>query len=378
MCSAVVSAQDVEQTRRRREALEKDISILRSQISSAASKSEQALNTISLIQAQKASRQKLIAESDRNIARLNSEITEVRRDIARQQAMLDTLQTHYSALVLGAYKNRDIKIWFMYILSSENMSQAFRRFAYFKSLSSQIRVQAEKIEKAREQLDARKSDLTALRTKEQAARNRKAAELERLKEDERSQKALVAKLKKDSKAYSKSLQAKQSEKKALDRQLSKMLSEASSGSGSKTSKKPKVVDVVLDRSFEKNKGKLPWPVDGPVTEHYGAYRNKELQLSLFNNGINIACEKECPVKAVFDGVVSNIMIAPGYGQCILIQHGSYYTSYCKVKTAFVRQGDNVTTGQVIGEVATIMGRTQLYFLVWKKQYLDPEKWLRER
>ena len=97
-----------------------------------------------------------------------------------------------------------------------------------------------------------------------------------------------------------------------------------------------------------------------------------------NNGINIACESGSPVKAVFDGVVSNVMLAPGYGQCVLIQHGDYYTSYCRLKTARVRQGDKVTTGQVIGEVATIMGRTQLYFLVWRKQYLDPELWLRER
>ena len=81
---------------------------------------------------------------------------------------------------------------------------------------------------------------------------------------------------------------------------------------------------------------------------------------------------------MFDGVVANVMVAPGYGQCILVQHGSYYTSYCKVKNATVRQGDKVSTGQILGQVSTIMGKTQLYFLVYKKKYLDPEQWLRDR
>ena len=374
--AASAGAQDLEQSKKRRAALERDIAILRSQLTSTANKSEEALSAISIIRAQEASRRKLIEETDRAISSYSSRIAVVQDDIARQQAVLDTLQAHYSRLVLGAYKNRDIKLWYMYVLSSENVSQAFRRFGYFKSLSSQIQGKARQVEAAQLELNACKARLLDLKASAQSVRNARQKELNSLKEDESRQKALVASLKKNQKEYRASLLAKQKEKSALDRRIAQMI--ASAAGAKKGSGKNRDVDYTLAQSFENNKGKLPWPVEGPVTEHYGAYQNKELRLSLFNNGINIACGSDSPVKAVFDGVVSNIMLAPGYGQCILVQHGNFYTSYCKIKTAFVHQGDKVTTGQVIGEVATIMGKTQLYFLVWKKQYLDPEQWLRPR
>lgn len=376
LCFCVLSgAQTLQDQQRRREQLEKDIAILQSQLSASSKRSEQAISMFNIISTQCLYRQKLIRQSDNQIAAYNGQIRKVQKEIDRQQEVLDTLQAHYSRLVMGAYKNRDVKLWYMYILASDSMSQAFRRFGYFKGLSKQIRRQADDIQEAQIALNARKADLLELKRKEQGVRAQKQAEYDKLKSDETKQGEIVKKLKKDATVYRKSLSAKQKEKKELDRQIARMIEEAT---GKKPGKKSREVDIVLDKSFEKNRGKLPWPVDGPVVEHFGEYRNKELRLTLHNNGINIACQPSGVVNAVFDGVVSNIMLAPGYGQCILIQHGSYYTSYCKVKNVKVRPGDKVKTGQAIGEVSTIMGKTQLYFLVWKKNYLDPERWLRER
>lgn len=372
LVATLCCAQTVHDKQRRRDQLEHDIEILRKQLSSNESRSDAAISSLGLIQAQAKSRQKLLAESDRQIGALNHQVGKVQSDINTLQAELDTLEAHYDRLVMGAYKNRDVKIWYMYILASEDVSQAFRRFGYFKGLSSQISAQAKKVEAAKAALSNRKVDLLNLKNKEQLVRQQRAKDVKQIKADQVRQQALVNRLKKNSASYRKSLEAKRQEMKVLDRQIAQMLSQAAG----KTKKKP--VDYTLAASFEKNKGKLPWPVEGPVAEHYGKYQNKELKLSLFNNGINIACDPGSKVKAVFDGVVSNIMIAPGYGQCILVQHGDYYTTYCKVKASGIHPGDKVKTGQVIGEVATIMGKSQLYFLVWKKVYLDPELWLRER
>lgn len=378
LCTCVLAgAQSLQEQQRRRDALEKDISILQRQLSNADSRSEQILSSLSILQARKKSYEKLLRQSDATIASYNDLLTATQRQINRKQAALDTLKAHYSRLVMGAYKNRDVRIWYMYILASEDMSQAFRRFSYFKNLSAQLAVQAGKIEKMKEELGARREELRALKKQAQVVRNDREKVFLEAQAGEKEQRNLVNKLKKDKKAYQASLKAKQEEKRVLDRQISRMLEQASGSSG-KGKRKQDAADIALAASFGKNAGKLPWPVDGPVTEHYGAYQNKELHLSLFNNGINIACDPGSRVEAVFDGVVENIMIAPGYGQCILIRHGDYYTTYCKVRNATVHQGDRITTGQTIGEVATIMGKTQLYFLVYRKKYLDPEKWLRRR
>ena len=374
LCFSAFS-QSLEEQQKKRDLIERDIAILRKQIDKNSTRTEQALSALTLTQAQKQSRQKLVRESDKSIRSLNVQIDATKSEIHRQQTVLDTLQAHFNRLVMGAYKNRDVKMWYMYILSSDNMAQAFRRFAYFKGLSAQINSQAVQIRQTRSELEAKRQELQRLRDEEKALYAQRQKELDDIKKDEQQQQKLVNSLKRDSKSYSKALKAKQEEMRAIDKKISQMLASARNSDGKK---KNTQADLTLSKTFESNKGKLPWPVDGPVAEHFGPYQNKELRLSLYNNGINIACEPSSSVKAVFDGVVSNVMLAPGYGNCILIQHGNYYTSYCKVKTSYVHQGDKVRTGQVIGEVATIMGKTQLYFLVWKKKYLDPETWLRAR
>ena len=68
---------------------------------------------------------------------------------------------------------------------------------------------------------------------------------------------------------------------------------------------------------------------------------------------------------------------PGYNQCILVQHGDYYTFYCKLGDVSVKAGDKVKAGTLLGHVDTISGETQLHFQVWKgTDSMDPEKWLR--
>ena len=139
------------------------------------------------------------------------------------------------------------------------------------------------------------------------------------------------------------------------------------------------IDYHLAEEFSANKGKLPWPAEGPVIDHFGQhYHPVFTRLKLpFNNGMTIALAKGSSVKAVFDGVVKQIVVMPGYNQCVLVQHGNYFSFYCKLKTTSVKAGDKVKTGQTIGEVDTINGETQLHFQIWKDQTpQNPEQWLR--
>ena len=110
-------------------------------------------------------------------------------------------------------------------------------------------------------------------------------------------------------------------------------------------------------------------------EHYHpVYTNVKMP---FNNGINIAVSKNTAAKAVFDDTVKNIMVMAGYNQCVLVQHGGYFTFYCKLASVNVKAGDKVKTGDVIGRVDTISGETQLHFELWEGRYpCDPEVWLK--
>ena len=352
--------------------LEREIAILDQQLKENASKVRSANTALKLTRKKISARKGLLAESDAQISTLDKRIQEKNSRIDSLEARYTLLSENYNKLVRTAYKNRDTRIWYMYLLSSDGLSQGLRRYGYLKSMAAGLNAQALEIKDTRARLEEEKAGLLKLREEASALRNTRAVELKQLEKDESNSKQLVASLGKDKARYQKELAAKKKQVQALNAELNKMVK--------KSSGKPKTeVDAKLDKEFAANKGKLPWPADGPVVDSFGkhyhpVYKNVELP---FNNGVNIALGKDSAVKAVFDGTVSNVVVIPGYNQCILVQHGGYFTFYCKLASVNVKAGDKVKTGQVIGRVDTIAGETQLHFELWEgKTPRNPELWLK--
>ena len=377
--SALVKAQDTRAQEQKKARLEREIAIIDKQLAENSSKSSAMLSNLTLIRKKIANRNALLAESDRQIKAYSDKIYLKQRQINRLQARVDTLTNHYSRLVMSAYKNRDSRLWYMYILASENMGQAFRRYSYFNNLSTQMNQEAKKIRAAQEELAAEKEKLSVVKKEAQALRAERVKELEILKKDEVQADGMVKKLKKNRKKYQSQLSAKKKEVVALNREIERIVAAAMKTPSGKSGKKSEPIDYKLAEEFSKNKDKLPWPVEGPVVGRFGKHFHpvfKNLELPP-NNGIDIAVSRGTEVKAVFKGVVKQVLVMPGYNQCVLIQHGNYFTFYCKLKTVNVKAGAKVDTGDRIGSVDTINGDTQLHFEVWKgTKPQNPELWLR--
>ena len=370
-------AQDTKAQEAKKAKLEREIAIIDKQLAENASRSNAMLSNLTLIRKKVSNRKALVQESDRQIKKYSDEIYLKQRQINRLQARIDTLTNHYSRLVVSAYKNRDSRLWYMYMLSSENLGQAFRRYAYFKNLSSQMNDEARKIKAAQADLVKEKEALAALKKEAQALKNERVKELEALRSEEAQADKVVKNLQKNKKTYQKQLASKKKEIAALNKEIERILTAVVKQPSSSKSKAP--VDYKLAEEFSKNKGKLPWPADGPVVGRFGrqfhpVFKNLELPP---NNGIDIAVAKGSDVKCVFKGVVKQVFVMPGYNQCVLISHGNYFTFYCKLKTVSVKAGDKVGTGDSIGKVDTINGDTQLHFEVWlNTKPQNPETWLR--
>ena len=368
----------------RRARLQKEIAILDEQIRANSAKSANAMSRLTLISGKVDSRKRLIEESDREISEYSDSIARKEREISVIKARLDTLSAHYARLVRGAYINRSPKVWYMYILASDNIGQAFRRYGYLRDLSRQMNVQASKIINIREELEKESAKLTAMKRGAEAVRAQRVSEMNKLKAEEDEARSLVSQLKKNKRKYQSDLSRKQREVEALNREIERIIRSATegtgkSGKGSSQTVTRKPIDYTLAKKFEANKGKLPWPADGPVVDHFGqrfhpVYTNLKLP---FNNGVTIALPAGTEIKAVFDGVVKQIVVMPGYNKCILVQHGNYFSFYCKLRTVSVKAGDKVKTGQVVGTVDTIGGETQLHFQIWSgRTPQNPETWLR--
>lgn len=378
------SAQDVSRQESRKAKLEREIELLDQQIAQNASRSTALLSSLDLLRKNIENRKALVRESDKEIRRYADSIYLKQLAINRLKARVDTLTSHYSRLVKSAYKNRDSRVWYMYILASDNLGQAYRRFGYFRNLSTRMKEEAVRIRQMQEELEVEKARLAQLKKNAEKVKAERVKELERLRKDETAAANMVAQLKKDRKKYEKELKAKKKEVEALNKEIQRIIAEAtkpktSSGGGS-ASQKDDPAAIALSAEFSANKGKLPWPVNGSVVAKFGkqyhpVFKNLELPA---NNGLDITAPKGSQIKAVFNGTVKQVFVMPGYNQCVLVQHGkNYFTFYCKLGSVNVKAGDKVTTGQVLGTMETQSGNNQIHFELWKdSKPQNPENWLR--
>lgn len=378
LCAYDAAGQDTRAQESRKARLEREIAVIDKQLKDNAAKSSDAMATLNLVRKKVADRKELVAESDKEIATLNSRIRAKQQSADKVQERLDTLTLYYEKLVRNAYRNRDSKVWYMYILASENIGQAFRRANYLRNLSTEMNRQGEKIIDTKAELQRQMDSLNVLKAEAEVLRAKRTSEVNALQKEEAQSATLVKNLQRNRSRYQKDLAAKKRQVDALNREIARIIAAAVSGKGGKAAAK-KPVDIKLDAEFAKNKGKLPWPAEGPVTDHFGQHYHpvfKSVKLP-FNNGITISLSKSEPIKAVFDGVVKQIVVMPGYNKCVLIQHGNWFSFYCKLGSTSVKPGDKVKTGQVIGTVDTIDGMNLLHFQIWKgTSPQNPELWLR--
>ena len=383
---AAASAQDTRRQESRKAALQKEIAEINRRLKENSQSSSRALTDLALVRRKISARQELIAESDREIQAFDDSVRVKQKEIDRLQARHDTLSLYYDRLVRSAYKNRDSRLWYMYILASENLGQAARRFGYLRGFSREMSAQAEKLRQTQAELEVEKERLAALKADAQSLRKQRQADVENLRSEESESATLVARLEKDRKKYQKDLAKKNREVEALNREIAAIIRRATSKSSSGKKSPAKggkststTVDEALSNNFASNKGRLPWPAEGTVVDSYGqhyhpVYKNVKLP---FNNGVTLAVARGTQAKAVFDGTVAQIVVIPGYNQCVLVQHGSYFTFYCKLKSVAVKAGDKVKTGTVLGTVDTISGEDQLHFQLWKERTpQNPETWLK--
>jgi len=134
---------------------------------------------------------------------------------------------------------------------------------------------------------------------------------------------------------------------------------------------------LLFKNIEEVKGKLPIPINGTVIRGSKLFRSKKVHLE---RGIFIRAKEGDQVRAVLPGRVEFSGQLKGYGQVIIINHGSHlFTISALLSRRKKDEGDTVKAGEVIGEVggnATAIGPS-VYFEIRKGgKNVDPLRWLR--
>ena len=275
----------------------------------------------------------------------------------------------------------------MFLLSSTNFQQAYKRLQYIKQYADYQQLQAELIKTETARMQALNIELlTQKKSKQTLIEDNKKAKFV-LDKDLEQQKSLIKEIKSNLTQFTAQLKTKQRESNKIDKEIRKIIQAAIAASNKKAGKSSKLKvfsltpeQKILAANFTANKGKLPWPVvNGVVKLKYGNNPSPiDPSLTIKSNGVRIATSKGGQVRAVFEGVVQGIMTPKNGNNTIMIRHGNYITVYKNLSKFYVNKGDKVTTKQVIGEVITnkASGESILSFGIYKDSSTqNPSQWI---
>ena len=375
------------------------------------------LNGLAALTGQIEERKRYILTINNDVESIERELSSLERQLTRLQRDLRDKKKKYESSVQYLYKNRSIEEKLMFIFSAKSLAQTYRRMRYVREYATYQRLQGEEVLKKQEQVNRKKTELQQVKVAKEGLLKEREEEKVKLEAQEKEQKLLVANLKKKQRGLQNELNKKRREANQLNARIDRLIAEeiekarkraaeearreaaARKKAGEKTEKtatastpaKPKAqpletysmskVDRELSGNFANNRGKLPMPITGAyiITSHYGQYSVEGLRnVKLDNKGIDIQGKPGAQARAIFNGKVAAVFKLNGLFN-ILVRHGNYISVYCNLSSALVKQGDDVTTKQTLGQIfsdGADNGRTVLHFQLRKeKEKLNPEPWL---
>jgi len=330
-------------------------------------------------------RQKLINNIKREIKGLDRIINRKNDSLDMLNAELRLLRKNYAEAIRKMYKFSSKEKVLYFILSSESFRQAWRRMRYIKEYSDYVKKKAQAIREKEEKLQALVKRLETEKAKKKNLLTNLSDEQRLLQKEKSKQENLLAQLRKKKRKYISQIRKKQREARRIDRMIEKIIAEEIARNNRKAGKSSREFVLTpegkkLAAAFSANKGRLPWPVRrGYVSRHFGkqphpVYKNVMVE----SLGIYINVPENEKVRAIFDGEVMMIQIVPGGNQIVMVRHGNYLSIYGNLKEVYVKKGQKVKTGQIIGTVAKdpASGLSVLKFKIYKNRHkLNPELWL---
>lgn len=415
--------------------LESKISNTKKLLKQVKSNQQNSLNAIRLIDNQIKSREDLVRIYDIQVRAAEIEIIEKKQRINRLKERISNLKTQFRSMMIYSYKHRGNHRNIMFILSSQNYNEAYKRNNYLKKLAEiqkkQVAIikqnqkviysdlqtinnnkqeklsiiEEKKTEKKLIEIDRgvkqqtfnkfkqeEKNLFTQLEVAERKKQNlkqeiAKAIKLEILVEQKKQVEIAKKERAKKEKAEKEKIEKLANKEKTIvntETTKEKLESKSIENTENKivsTYTEPKE-SIALGKNFQLSKGLLPWPVNsGSITEKYGKNPHPTLNgVITNNNGIDITCSIGSNVRAVFGGEVSSIFNIPGAGKVIIVKHGNYRTVYSNIKETYLKIGTKVATKQNIGSLIQEGNISICHFEIHQvingvTQSLNPSLWI---
>lgn len=383
-----IYAQSKEDLQLKKKKLQEEIQYTNKLLKETESSKKTTLNQLLQLNKKISSRENLINAMEEEIEMINDSIQLQTKMLEELEKEISTLKKEYAEMIQNAYKNRNAYNKLMFLFASDNFNQAFKRLKYFQQYAEYREGQAKKIEKQQAELDRQVRVLEAIKQSKKGLLKAKLNERNVLSQEKNLQVKTVNTLKGKEQQLKKELQDKENAAAQVTKAIERIIAEeirkareAAKKAGEKEERFPMTPEArELSNSFAANKGKLPWPVsEGVITGHFGEHPHPTLNgVKVQNNGIDISTGKSNMGRSVFSGTVKRVIIIPGEGKAVMIQHGEYFSVYFYFKEVFVGAGDQVDTKQNIGVLINDDddATSNMHLEIWKiTTKLDPEQWI---
>ena len=345
-----------------------------------------ALNEVENIETRLNVRLELIKVTNQQANLLTRRININQRNIENQRKELDELKKEYAKMIQKSYASKSLQNRLMFLFSSENFLQAYRRIQYLKQYARYRRKQGLQISEKTKLLQNLNQVLIEENEKKTKLISDNREIRKKLIQEQKQQQELINTLRLKQNTLRTQIEKKQKQRQRIDKEINRLIREAIAESNRISGKKSREIfqltpeAKLIAENFQENKGRLPWPLEkGVVTQGFGRQRHPVVKTTIIqSNGVTISTEPFAKVRAVFEGEVMSVIIIKGSNPSVLIRHGSYITLYTNLSKLYVKKGEKVSSKQVIGEVFTNQqtGRTQLQFGIFNNiKALNPKDWV---
>lgn len=326
--------------------------------------------------------EKLIHSIKSEIDLLEGDIDENNEFIRALEDDLKKLKEEYSAMLFAAQKANNSATRLAFLFSAESFEQFTMRIRYMRQYSEKRKVQATAITAVQVELSGQVKQIEVKKSEKSSLLKEELSENTNLTGLKKKQNVLVKSLEKQEKSLKRDLEETKKALVVLDKKINEIIKEEIERAAREAKTKSSTTttaSAALSSSFEENKNKFPWPVQGFVSLGFGRQKHPLLKgIYIDNNGVNIQTSENEKVKSIFEGEVRAVAFIPPLGNSVIITHGEYFTVYSGLKEVFVKRGQKVTRSQEIGQVlSNSEGISELRFQIRKNTTaLDPQLWLR--
>ena len=331
-------------------------------------------------------REELIKVTNAQVNLLTRKINLNERNISDQRKELEALKEDYAKMIQNSYASKSLQNRLMFLLSSENFLQAYKRIQYLKQYTQYRRKQGLAIAEKTQLLQELNKALIEEKSKKLVLVEENKTVQEQLKKERNAQENLIKSLRRKERSLAAQISKKEKEARAIDREIDRLIRAAiaaSNKAAGKTGKKTFELTPeakLIAANFEANRGRLPWPLDkGVIIQGFGRQRHPVVKTTTIqSNGVTIATAPDTQVRAVFEGEVMSVVTFKGSNPSVLIRHGNYITVYKNLGKLYVKKGDKVKAKEAIGEVFTNQqtGKTEIQFSVFNNvKVLNPKGWI---